>query len=216
MEWKRVAGGILRFFGKGEMQVGEFSSTAAGKGLGVNSNRTALHRVYADDAATAMTAGTFRAALARFLVTTAVTIGATICGFVGQIKVGGVAAAVDWLVGLWGYAETVSGATVGSVIAGVRGTVDIPSGAAIASGKVACAFVADSIDLSGTHTGKAAAIHVPNPGAGTWDSLIKLGSATGGTSAGSTKTTPTGVDLWLVIDVNGTTYYAPMYTSKTA
>lgn len=34
--------------------------------------------------------------------------------------------------------------------------------------------------------------------------------------SGTTKTTPGGVDAWLALDVNGTTYYVPAYTSKTA
>lgn len=213
MEWKRLYGGIIRYFGKGELQVGEFSSSTVGKGLPLSSTRTALFRVYGDDGGVAMTAGTYRSGIARMLVKTAVTIGATICGFMGQVKVAA-NASVDWLCGLWGYAE-VSGASV-SNICGVRATVDIPSGATIATGKVAAGLIVDSIDLSGTHTGKAAAIHVPNPGAGTWDSLMKLGATTGGTSAGSTKSTPATVNIWLVFDVDGTTYYVPAYTSKTS
>lgn len=35
-------------------------------------------------------------------------------------------------------------------------------------------------------------------------------------NSGTTKTTPGGVDAWMVVDVNGTTYYSPLYTSKTA
>jgi hypothetical protein len=34
--------------------------------------------------------------------------------------------------------------------------------------------------------------------------------------AGTTKTTPGTVNAWVKIDVNGTTYYIPAYTSKTA
>ena len=35
-------------------------------------------------------------------------------------------------------------------------------------------------------------------------------------NSGTTKTTPGTVDAWMVLDVNGTTYYSPLYTSKTA
>lgn len=37
-----------------------------------------------------------------------------------------------------------------------------------------------------------------------------------GVSAGSTKSTPSGVDKWLDIKIDGTAYYVPCYTSKTA
>lgn len=38
----------------------------------------------------------------------------------------------------------------------------------------------------------------------------------GNTQAGTTKTTPGGVNQWFPVNVGGTTYYIPMYTSQTA
>jgi hypothetical protein len=138
MKIKQISGGIMRLIGKGEFQIGEFSSSTVGKALPLTSTRTALARIYADDGGLALPASVVRAGIARTLITLAQTVAATIVGFMGQIKVTA-ATAADWLCGLWGYAE-VSGASV-STICGVRATVDIPSGATIASGKVAAAFI---------------------------------------------------------------------------
>jgi hypothetical protein len=45
---------------------------------------------------------------------------------------------------------------------------------------------------------------------------MMLGSAPGGVDGATTKSTPGGVDNWLVIDIGGTAHYIPIYHSKTA
>ncbi|MFW9821380.1 MAG: hypothetical protein ACFFE4_00500 [Candidatus Thorarchaeota archaeon] len=56
------------------------------------------------------------------------------------------------------------------------------------------------------------AIHI----SGTQTNLFKLRSGNEGISTGSTKTSPSTVDKWIVIEIAGTTYYMPCYTSKTS
>lgn len=67
-------------------------------------------------------------------------------------------------------------------------------------------------------------IDVQNPstasGAAVTDACVLRFDAAAGThkavDAGSTKSTPGGVDAWMKININGTIYYVPAYTSKTA
>ena len=212
---KSIAGNRIYLGNKGEWLMGRFSSTADNKGLKLSSSRTSLHRVYGDTGSTALTAGVYRPSLSRMLIGTAFSAGVTACGSQSQIKVAASVTA-DYLAGMWGYAEIVAAKTVTGSITGVRGTVDLPSTAVIASGQVASAFLADSIDLGGTHTGVCAAFHVPNPLAGTWDAFAYFGSAPGFIDSGSTKSTPGGVDNWLIVSIAGTAHYIPMYHSKTA
>ena len=171
--------------------IGNFSSTTAGAGVPlVATTRTAAFRVYADDGGAAIGAGSYRAALARMLITTA--LGATdtsIAGFQGQIKISADvdAATGGGIVGVWAYCECDTDASV-ALAAGLRATADLPSGAVIASGGVLAGIMIDSITLGGTHTGKAACIYVPNPLAGTWDYFIKFGAAPGCIAADNSAT----------------------------
>ena len=213
LEWRRMGGSVVfRDRGsKGEFLIGEFASATAGKGQALSSSRTAAFRVYADDGQSALTAGTYRGGISRLLLKTAVTAGVTAAGFQAQIKVAA-NAAVDWLCGLWGYAEA-SGAAV-SDIAGVRATVDIPAGCTISTGKKAAGLIIDSIDLAGTHTGKAAMIYAPSPTSGSWDFLLALG----GTPTGVIATKSSAMSLLsatdrLIIQDGTVTKYIPVVTT---
>lgn len=200
---------------KGSWQMGEFSSTTEGKGLKISSDRTSFHRLYGDTGGSALTAGVYRNSVSRLLISTAFSADVSAFGSQSQLKVNANVTA-SFLAGLWGYAEVTAGKTVTSSIAGVRGSVDFPSTAVIAANQVASAFLADSTDLRGTHTGQAVCMHVPNPNAGTWDGFAAFGSTTGCVDSSSTKSTPGGVDNWLIVYVAGTAHYIPMYHSKTA
>lgn len=173
--------GSLIFFSNeavGSFQIGEFVSAAAGSGMVISSSRTAGFRIYADDGAAALTAGSYRAGISRMLVVNAITTGdISIFGFQGQIKVKANVASSGHLAGLWGYAE-ISGASVSNV-AGVKAMIDVPSGATVASGAVASGLMIVSNDLGGTITGDTAMIHVPNPVSGTWEYAFVFGSAPG-------------------------------------
>lgn len=162
--------------------VGNFSSATAGAGIPlVATTRTAAFRVYADDGGAAIGAGSFRAAIARMLITTA--LGATdtsIAGFQGQVKISADvdAATGGGIVGVWAYCECDTDASV-ALAAGLRATADLPVGAVIADGGRLAGIMIDSITLGGTHTGSAVCIYVPNPLAGTWDFFLDFGSAPG-------------------------------------
>lgn len=163
---------------KGAWQMGEFSSTATGKGLKLSAARTSVHRVYGDTGGSALTTGAYRPSLSRFLIDYAFSGNISVFGHQGQVKVNASVTA-DFIAGVWGYAEVTAGKTITGPITGVRGTVDMPATAVIATGQVASAFLADSIDINCTHTGKAVPFHVPTVAVGAWDALFALGATTG-------------------------------------
>jgi hypothetical protein len=215
IEWKRNKDDIVYWGNKGAILVGKFSSVA-GPGIKVSSARTAALKVHGDDGEVINTTGTVRALQGRLLLT-AVHTGATFCGVQGQIKMiaSATGANPDWACGVWGYAEAIATSTVKKLF-GVRATVDVPSGVTIGTGSWVAGLAIDSIYLDGTHTGKAVCIYVPEPVAGDWDAFMEIAAANTCVNASSTKSTPSGVDNWLVIQVGGVDHYVPMYHSKTA
>lgn len=201
---------------KGAWQMGEFSSTATGKGLKLSSSRTSVHRIYGDTGGSALATGVYRPSLSRFLVDYAFSGNISVFGHQGQVKVNASVTA-DFIAGVWGYAEVTAGKTITGHIAGVRGTVDMPATAVIAANQIAAAFLADSIDINCTHTGKAVPFHVPTVAVGAWDALIALGATTG-----CNITSYTGNGAWvpgnkgtftqlgqLKVLIDGTTVYIP-------
>lgn len=206
----------------GKLNVGAFHSTAAGSGIPLSSSLTAAARVYADDGGAKLTGGgaEYRGSISRVLLATADTDASdhTVSGFVGQIKT-----AIDYSIGgnmsgVCGYLETAGSnktitGTAANVISGVWGRVDVPSGVTIAASTYVSAFAASG-NLGGTHTGSAVVLNVPNPAAGVWDHLLRLGSSAI-TLDGSTITgdlTPTGFK-GIPILVDTTTYYIPIATA---
>ena len=183
----------LIFFNRkahGCVMVGEFSSATEGAGLALSSVRTAAFRVYADDGGTALTAGAYRAAVARMLWGTKVSSGdISVYGLQGQLKITGDQAAATGIAGgTWGYLELASGGKV-NIGGGVVSQVDVPTGATIST--VAACFLGKSNTLAGTHTGNAVILYVPTPGAGTFDQFLQIGASTGLTT-GTTGNTAAG------------------------
>ena len=174
----------------GGFYIGEFASTDQGAGLALSSVRTAAFRVYADDGGTALTAGAYRAAVARMLWGTKVSSGdISVYGLQGQLKITGDQAAATGIAGgTWGYLELASGGKV-NIGGGVVSQVDVPSGATINT--VAACYLAKANTLAGTHTGNAVILYVPTPGAGTFDQFLQLGASTGLTT-GTTGSTAAG------------------------
>lgn len=158
---------------------GTFSSSAAVAGNKIDSTKTKKVDICADDGGANFGSTAVRALRARTLLTTAQSGSASISGVLGQIKSNIADTTTGFKNGVWGYAETGTSATVADRTSGIRATLDVPSGATIASSAVVAAIVLDSITLGGTHTGKAAAISIPNPGSGTWDYLAIFGTASG-------------------------------------
>jgi len=201
---------IVEFFPGWQGQfIGNFASAAAGAGVPlVATTRTAAFRVYADDGGAAIGAGSYRAAVARMLITTA--LGATdtsIAGFQGQIKISADvdAATGGGIVGVWAYCECDTDASV-ALAAAIRATADLPVGAVIASGGRLAGIMIDSITLGGTHTGIAACIYVPNPLAGTWDYFLDFGSAPG-CIAEDTSNLPTAATHKIKCRIGATDFY---------
>lgn len=176
------ASNLVTFAG-GTLSVGTFASAIAGSGIAIGTLTKAFD-VCADDGVAALTAGNYQATRSRFLIASAIASGdISVQGLLGQTKIVANVASSGYVSGVRGYVEAASASL--SSAAGVRGMIDVPSGSTIASGAIAAAFQADSNDLGGTHTGKASAIHVPNPVAGTWDYALVLGTATGCHTAGA-------------------------------
>jgi hypothetical protein len=195
--------------------IGEFSSVTAGFGSKISSSITAIERKYFDDGGVALTTGNLRASLSRLLITTAVTGGSfTARALMGHTKVHASIISSGPIAGVEGYLEC-SGTGHIDRATGVRGVADLPSGAVIHTSGVLSAFMGYSVDLGGTHTGKAVILDVPTPLAGTWDALLNIDATSGCTTAGTTKTTPGGVGVWLNAIVAGTAYYIPCYASTT-
>jgi len=178
---KWSSGSLIFYSGQstGSFCVGNFSSsTANAADMALSSNRTKALDVCADDGAAALTAGSYQATRSRVLLAKAIASGdISVQGILGQCKVVANVAATAFLAGVRGYVE-VAGASISSAT-GVRGMIDVPSGATIAAGCYASAFQASSNDLGGTHAGKAAVMHVNNPVAGTWDAFLAIDAACG-------------------------------------
>ena len=171
---KWVSGNLV-YFNKlatgGIVQHGEYASLVAGSGILINSSRTAAHRIYGDDGGVALTAGAYRAGVARMLLATACSAGdISVYGHESQLRVAAdYSAATGVLGGQWGYLELVSGGKVnagGALVA----HLDVPTGA-YASGNVAGVYI-KSNTLAGTHTGKVCAIYVVNSQATAWDAFL--------------------------------------------
>lgn len=205
----------------GALQIGLFANTAAGPGFPLTSSKTFAHRICADDGRVLLGAAAYRAQESRLLLTMASTGVVSAFGAEGHAKItGDLSGANGPVAGQWGYAEHGASAKTALVAAGVRGTADLPTGATIPLTGVLSAFLGDSIDLSGTHTGKATVFHVPNPGAGTWDYFALFGTATGcnitsfagnGAFVPNFKGTFTQVGQ-IKINIGATDYYIPYGT----
>ena len=173
----------------GGLQIGEFASALAGSGLALSTSRTAAFRAYADDAGVALTAGAYRAAVARTLLTIACAAGdISVYGNQSQLKVvADYSLATGILGGEWGYLELASGGKV-NVAGALVAHIDVPSGAYVISH--AAGLLIKSDDLRGTHTGNICGVYVPNPGAGTFDAFADLGAATGMTQDAAAGSNP--------------------------
>ena len=203
---QRSIGGDRVFMGaKGAWLLGRFGN-AAGFGLRLSSARTGILKVHADDGGIIMSSGTNRAIQGRTLLTAVHTAG-TFCGVQGQIKavLSSSTGAPDWAVGVWGYAEA-DGITTVKNLFGVRATVDIPSGAVIASGGRVAGLCIDSIYMGGTHTGKAAMIYIPNSNDGEWDYFLDFGSAPGAIVA-DTSNIPAAATYKIKCRIGSTDFY---------
>ena len=189
---------------------GTFSSAAAVAGNKIDSSKTKKVDICADDGGANFGTTDVRTMRVRTLLTAAQSGSASIAGLMGQLKNTAADTTTGHKCGVKGYYEAVSGATVATTSAGVMAMLDVPSGATIASGG-ASGLNITSVDLGGTHTGKATAIGVENAGAGSWDGFLSLpstssqviqsGAATGGTSQ------------YLKVYIGGTLYTILMTTA---
>ncbi len=196
--------------GKGEFQIGAFVSAATGSGQVLSSTKTKALDVCADDGGVALTSSV-RAGRSRLLITTATSGDQSAFGHQGQVKATASLVGTGNTAGLWGYFEANNAAIhIGGQVAGVYAMADLPTSADITTGGVLAALMCGSNTLAGTHNGVAAAIHIPNPVAGTWDFFAVLGSATGASAAGGAGTcTVAGGWVKLPVRVGATTYYIP-------
>jgi hypothetical protein len=195
-----------------KVRIGTFASATTGGAI-VSATNTSALAVYADDGGVALAGSTtIRAAHFRNLVTTATAAASSIFGSQSQLKAIAGMTGSGYKAASWGYLETSGTQTTGSGYAGVRATIDIPSGVTIGSGCIVSGLMVDSIDLGGTHTGKAVAINVPNPLAGTWDALFNVGSSSGCYGAQDVGTAAT---KQLIVMVDGSPLAIKLYAVGT-
>lgn len=150
----------------------------------ISSSKTKSIDICTDDGGANFGTTDLRAVRARFLITTAQSGAASFCAFMGQLKNTGADTTTGNKCGIKGYYEATSTATVATGSAGVMGMLDVPSGGVIAAG-YAAGVKASSVDLGGTHTGKAVGFAVDTPVAGTWDAALWLTTAGGSAQSGS-------------------------------
>jgi hypothetical protein len=185
----------------GTFEIGKFATSNKSTQFALDQTTTpkALD-VCADDGGVAIGAGSdVMAGRFRMLVRTAIagSPDLSIEGLEGILKYAGVAVtSTANQAGVWAYFESVSGSSFGGNAAGLHAMVSLPTGATLNSGGVLSGVLITADDIGGTSTGTMAAIHIPNPGAGTWDYFLQTGTATGftdsatrgaATSAGSIK-----------------------------
>jgi hypothetical protein len=165
--------------------IGDFSSSTAKVGRVLNSSRTKILDVCADDAGELLAVGSaVRTVRQRFLLTAAHTGNVSAFGGQRQVKItSDVSGVTGNIAGGWDLCEGSATATVGAAVAATYSMVDFPAGAVIASAGVLAGHQIGAYSLSCTHTGKAACAHYPNPVSGTWDYGFIWGSATGATAA---------------------------------
>lgn len=206
-------------FAHSELVVGKKSSSSAGWGfpLGIQiqgSTSTRAAAVYADDAGSALPAGSYVGFESRTLLTKAVAASCSVHGAMGHLRNVVSQTAQDNIAGLWGYNESSGTVTIGgsidSVFSGVNARVDAASGATIGSGKYVSA-IGVTADLGGTHTGKAGIIHVTNPYAGTWDYFAIFSTNTGACTAIGGLTQGANTYVIPVRCPDGSSAYIPVY-----
>lgn len=164
-----------------DLTIGVWSSATANNGVVLSSAKTKAVDVCCDDGGAALSATAYRALRGRMLVTAAQSGDCSSYGIHGHLKNTAADTTSGNKAGVWGYYEAGAAATVAANSAGVHAMIDVPSGATIAGtiGALQCS----SNNLGGTHTGKAACIHCPNPVSGTWDYAMIFGDTTGATTA---------------------------------
>jgi hypothetical protein len=188
--------------------VGTWSSATAGIGKAVTSSRTKIVDICADDNGSALSATAYRATRSRMLVTAAKSGDYSGFGLQGHYKNTAADTSTGNKAGLWGYYEAGSAATVAANSAGVYAMIDVPSGGTI--GGTIGGLQVCSNDLGGTHTGKAACIHMPNPVSGTWDFAMIFGDATGATVANTHSIDGHALNFLINVRVGNTVGYVPI------
>jgi hypothetical protein len=180
--------------------------------------------VYADDNSAAIATGNSVAAFeARTVI--AGTHGAndtSIGGAEGHVKLAsGVTGGSNGVkYGLWGYYEGIGTCVAGTLSTGIQCMIDIPSTATIAAAAIVSGMIIKSNDISATRTsgtGKAVCLHMPTPGAGTWDALMYVTAAGGFVTANTKYLTAAGNSLLshvLTILVDGTAHYIPVLSTN--
>jgi hypothetical protein len=197
-----------------DFAVGTFSSTASVSGNALNSSKTKLVDFCADSAGAALSATSYRTLRSRLLINYAQSGDCSMFGLQGQIKNTAADTSTGNKAGVWGYYEAVSGATVAANSAGVYAMIDVPSGATI--GGTIGGLQVCSNNLGGTHTGKAACIHCPNPVSGTWDYGLIFGDTTGATAANTHSIDSHALNFIIKVRVGTTDGYIPVFAAVPA
>jgi hypothetical protein len=220
INWRRKNSDVHWEGSRGQIIKGAFHATVAGSGIQVTGSRQWIERGNADDGGSVLsTAGAYLFGSRRLLLTAAHT-GSSLSFFGGcdRLSVNAdLSGSSAEMAGHWGFLEAKAGATLGPQAAAYRADIVLPATAVIPSGGIASAFMAAAESLAGTHTGKAAVMHVPNPQAGTWDAFLALGSATG-VAAANTHSIDSHALSYLIkiLDPAGAAGYIPVFADVPA
>jgi hypothetical protein len=116
--------------------------------------------------------------------------------------------------GIRAAAEFGISATAAGNYTGGRFRAEVPSGDTIPTNKVVSGVTITSDSLAGTHTGKAVAINLPDPTAGSWDFFTSFGSSTGGLVAvKASNLSSLSASHRIIVNINGSTVYIPCVTT---
>ena len=208
------------------LSVGTFASTTVGEGKGttLSSTRTSALRTYTDDGGVVVGATNLRAAAFRLLNTKDTLLECTQSGSCSQIKIYRASGAVDLGVnarysGAWGYVEmavsAASSATItGSVVAGVRATVEIDKAFTVATGAVVAGLqIEGKFTGAMTATGRCSAINIEAQSTGAFDTVLSFNSATLCGVEANTDATAANRTYRIKCNVAGTPFYLNGYAA---
>ena len=198
---------------------GDVSGDSAGDGVRVVSadgNKHFAHAVYADDGGKELAAGWVSTIFGSMKNYTAVTPSCNLSAFgvTGQMHAGASIASIGNIGGVYGVFETVTGVTLGCNVMGGLFGFNIPSGAVLSAGNIACGILISG-NLSGTMTVDSAAIFIQNP-TGSFDYFAILSqnaqaSKCGGDLDATVGDTPLG---HVKVRLGGTAGFINVYSDK--
>lgn len=181
LSWRPKGVDRVWFGSKGQEIWGEFHATAAGKALQLTGTRQWIERGNADDGGVVLTtAGAYLFGSRRLLLTAAQTGSLSFFGGCDRLSIASdCSGSSAEMAGHWGMLEVKSGGKTGSQASCYRADLNIATGSTVSTGITSCFLAAAEKISPTTADGRVTVFHIPNPQAGTFNSLFEFGSAPG-------------------------------------